>query len=298
MTQSDGPGEHSLRSRAQAGGPSRPSAPSSGAVAPSDHPWDQLNDPEPRDLVVVKLGGTTLAEQRGALQDVAAVAASRHVVLVHGGGRRLTEWLGRLGIRTRFQDGLRVTDDETMDVVLAVLRGVVNTELVAALGQMGAEAVGLSGVDGGLLIAERVPELGRVATVTGIRARVLYAILAAGNLPVIAPLALDEDGVICNVNADDAAAGLAQGLQASLVLLTDSDGVRGSDGARIARLDAREAEHLIATGVIAGGMVPKVRASLRALTWTGCSVIIADGGAPAPLSRALDDPAFGTRLRP
>jgi acetylglutamate kinase len=255
-------------------------------------------DPAPdRELVVVKLGGTTLADQRAVLEEVAAVAATRDVVLVHGGGRRLTEWLDRLGVESHFAEGLRVTDDAALEVALAVLRGVVNGELVAALQGSGADAVGISGIDGGLLITERAPELGRVATVTGARPAVLYALFAAGKVPVVAPLAMDQNGVICNVNADDVAAGLAGGLQARLVLLTDTDGVRDATGTRLASLDAAAAEKLIASGVISGGMVPKVRSSLRALSWSGAVAVIANGGAHAAISRALDDPGFGTRLR-
>jgi acetylglutamate kinase len=162
---------------------------------------------------------------------------------------------------------------------------------------MGADAVGISGIDGGLLIAERVPNLGRVATVTGARPAVLYALLAAGKVPVVAPLAMDEAGVICNVNADDVAAGLAGGLQARLVLLTDADGVCDAKGNRVPLLDAEGVEKLIAEGVITGGMVPKVRSSLRALSWPGAEAVIVDGSAHAAISRALDDPSFGTRMR-
>lgn len=253
--------------------------------------------PPARELLVVKLGGTTLAEGRSVLEEAAAVAATRDVVLVHGGGKRLSEWLERLGVESHFADGLRVTDDAALEVALAVLRGVVNGELVAALQGMGADAVGISGIDGGLLIAERVPDLGRVATVTGARPGVLYALWAAGKVPVVAPLALDQSGVTCNVNADDVAAGLAGGLQARLVLLTDTDGVRDAKGRRVPLLDAAAAEKLIESGVISGGMVPKVRSSLRALSWSGAEAVIVDGAAHAAISRALDDPSFGTRLR-
>lgn len=253
--------------------------------------------PAARELLVIKLGGTTLAEQRSVLEEAAAVAATRDVVLVHGGGKRLSGWLERLGVESHFADGLRVTDDATLEVALAVLRGVVNAELVAALQGMGADAVGISGIDGGLLVSERVPDLGRVATVTGARPAVLYALWAAGKVPVVAPLAMDQDGVICNVNADDVAAGLAGGLQARLVMLTDTDGVRDAGGRRVPMLDAGGAEELIATGVISGGMVPKVRSSLQALSWSGAEAVIVDGAAHAAISRALDDPSFGTRLR-
>jgi acetylglutamate kinase len=250
------------------------------------------------EIVVVKLGGTTLADQRQVLREVAQVALDRPVVLVHGGGKRMTEWLDRLGVPTRFEHGLRVTDPAALEVAAAVLRGVVNSELVAALRDVGCDAVGLSGIDGGLLIGQRVPDVGLVATVTGVRRDLLDSLLVAGQVPVVAPLARDEEGVVCNVNADDAAAGIAAGLGArQLVLMTDVDGVRDAEGRKLDSISADEAEALIADGTVKGGMVPKVRAALAALAWDGAEAIIADSAAENALHRALDDPTFGTRVR-
>ena len=127
--------------------------------------------------------------------------------------------------------------------------------------------------------------------------RPLVAVLVGGQVPVVAPLARDEQGVVCNVNADDVAAGIAAGLGArQLILLTDVDGVRDADGRRLDTLTVGEAEALIASGVIAGGMVPKVRAALGALAWDEAEAVIADSSAPEALERALADPAFGTRI--
>jgi acetylglutamate kinase len=249
------------------------------------------------EILVVKLGGTTIEDQRHVLDEVAVVARRRPVVLVHGGGKRITEWLDRLGVASRFEAGLRVTDAAALEVAAAVLRGVVNSELVSALRDLRVDAVGLSGVDGGLLIAERVPNLGLVAHVVGLRRDLLDAILVGGQVPVVAPLARDETGVVCNVNADDAAAGIAAGLGArQLVLLTDVDGIRDARGTRLDTVSADEAETLIERGVIGGGMVPKVRAALAALTWNGSEAVIADSSAPHALERALDDASFGTRI--
>jgi acetylglutamate kinase len=249
------------------------------------------------DILVVKLGGSTIADQAQVLAEVAALARRRPIVLVHGGGRRISEWLERLGVPSRFEGGLRVTDAQSLEVAAAVLRGVVNSELVAGLRDLGVDAVGLSGVDGGLLIAERVPGMGLVAHVVGLRRDLLDAVLVGGQVPVLAPLARDEQGIVCNVNADDVAAGIAAGLGArQLILLTDVDGVRHADGRRLDSLTAGEAEALIASGVIAGGMVPKVRAALGALAWDEAEAVIADSSAPHALERALTDPSFGTRL--
>jgi acetylglutamate kinase len=174
----------------------------------------------------------------------------------------------------------------------------VNSELVAALRDVGCDAVGLSGVDGGLLIGERVPDVGLVATVTGVRRDLLDSLLVAGQVPVVAPLARDAEGVVCNVNADDAAAGIAAGLGArQLVLMTDVDGVRDGSGHKLDSISADEAESMIREGTVSGGMVPKVRAALAALAWDGAEAIIADSSADRALHRALDDPSFGTRVR-
>jgi acetylglutamate kinase len=209
----------------------------------------------------------------------------------------MTDWLERLGVPTRFENGLRITDPEALEVAAAVLRGVVNSELVAALRGLGCDAVGLSGVDGGLLIGERLPNVGLVATVVGVHRELLDSLLVAGQVPVVAPLARDGDGIVCNVNADDAAAGLAAGLGArQLVLMTDVDGVRDANGERLDALTPEQAEALIADGTIAGGMVPKVRAALAALAWEDTEAIIADSAAPNALVRALEDPSFGTRV--
>ena len=254
----------------------------------------------PADMVVVKLGGTTIAEQEDTLEEVAALSASRRMLIVHGGGRRLTDWLERLGIETGFSHGLRVTDDQSLEVAAAVLGGLVNAELVAELRRLGADAVGLTGVDGGLLKGDRLPNLGRVARVSEVRTALVETLLAQAFLPVVAPLALDGEGVICNVNADEAAAGLARSLNARLILLTDIEGVRDASGRPLANLDARDAERLIGEGVIHGGMVPKVRSALAVVRSAGSSadreVIIADGRQPAALTRALEDPTFGTRI--
>lgn len=245
---------------------------------------------------VVKLGGETLAEQHATLEGLAEAAQRRRLVVVHGGGKRLSGWLDRLGVQSRFEDGRRVTDDEALSVAVAVLRGLVNAELVASLGRLGCPAVGISGADGGLIRAERVAALGRVGRVTGAQPAVLAELLRAGFVPVVAPIALDEQGDLCNVNADEVAAGLAAALGGRLVLLSDTDGVRDRDGARIPQLDQATADELIAGGVITGGMIPKVRGALAVVAAGGREVVIADGRSADALERALGDGSFGTRV--
>ena len=217
------------------------------------------------DTVVVKLGGTTLAQEQVTLAELAALHTERPVVIVHGGGKRLSAWLERLGVESHFSGGLRVTDDDALEVALGVLGGVVNGELVAALRGLGADAVGMRGLDGGTLSGERAHRLGRVVANPRADPGLLATLLRAEHLPVVSPLGLDADGIICNVNADDAAAAIVAALGGQLILMTDTDGVRGSDGERIDELTATVAARLIDTDVIAGGMVPKVRSALRAL---------------------------------
>jgi acetylglutamate kinase len=254
------------------------------------------------EVLVVKLGGTTIAEQAGVLAEIAAVAHERPVVVVHGGGKRLTEWLDRLGVATRFERGRRVTDDASLEVASAVLGGLVNGELVAALRGVGADAIGLTGADGDLLRGDRIPELGRVVRVSHVNRDLLDALLVAGRVPVVAPLARDEAGVVCNVNADEAAATIAADLRArQTVLLTDVPAVLDARDQPIAVLDPEDARSLIANGTIAGGMVPKVEAALAAFGASppdDAEVVIADGRAPDALDRALSESGFGTRIRP
>ena len=251
-----------------------------------------------RSPVVVKLGGTTIAEQEDVLREIVAERRVRPVVIVHGGGKRLTQWLARLGVTSRFEDGRRITDEATLEVFLAVIGGLVNAELTAALRDLDADAVGVHGIDGGLIRGPRAAGLGRVIAEPTAEASLLETLLHAGRLPVLAPMGLDTEGHICNVNADDAAAAVSAALGGELVLLTDTDGVRGADGQRILELTPDDAGRLIEDGVIDGGMVPKVRSALRALGPGSRAerAIIADGRVAQALHRALHE-GSGTGFR-
>jgi acetylglutamate kinase len=241
------------------------------------------------DTVVVKLGGTTIVEEQAVLGEIAIEQRERPVIVVHGGGKRLTVWLDRLGVKSHFDDGLRVTDEPALEVAVAVLGGLVNAELVTALRGLDADAVGVRGVDGGLISGPRSKRLGRVIAEPRTDAALLGTLLDGGRLPVVAPMGIDDDGLLCNVNADDAAASISAAVGGELLLLTDTDGVRGADGERIEELSPGAAEQLIASGVIAGGMVPKVRSALRALGPGSQAerAVIADGRSAAALHDAL-----------
>jgi acetylglutamate kinase len=239
--------------------------------------------------LVIKLGGSTLENQRDALEDIVWLRGlGARPVLVHGGGPEINEWLGRLGIPSRFEGGLRVTDGETLDVVRMVLVGKVNGELVRLVSALGGRAIGLSGLDGTLLRARRLdPALGYVGSVTEVTPGPVEVLSAAGYIPIISPIALGEDGEMLNVNADDAAADLARGLRAKkLLYLSDVPGILDRQGALLSVLSVEAVEALLAEGTIRGGMVPKARACLRALETTG-RVHIVDGREPHVLIREL-----------
>jgi acetylglutamate kinase len=242
--------------------------------------------------VTVKLGG--IAGEHAASVEVVARAAPRDTVVVHGGGNEVARWGARLGIEQREHDGLRVTDPETLEVVVAVLGGLVNTRLVAALAGVGRAAVGLTGLDGGLLrLRRREVALGEVGEVVAVDPRVLDALLAAGQLPVVAPLGMDG-GSLLNVNADEAGGAIAAARGGLLLLCTDVAGVL-RDGARVGRLDAAGAEAMLADGTASAGMRPKLRAALVAAR-AGCTVRIVDGRDAAGLAEALSGGDVGTEV--
>lgn len=253
------------------------------------------------DIVVVKIGGSTLGSHDTTLTDVVALQRRGLLPLVvHGGGATLTDWLQRQGLPTRFQRGLRVTDTETLRVAVAVLAGLVNKELVAALQALGGRALGLSGADGALLRARPLDEaLGYVGEVTQVDSEPLLDFMADGFIPVIAPIALWWEGEaprrqLLNVNADSAAGAIAAALAARwLIFLTDVPGIRGCDGGLIGRLSAADAQALTEGGVIEGGMLPKVEACLRAHL-AGCTSVVVDGRQEHALLGTIDGQPLGT----
>jgi acetylglutamate kinase len=250
--------------------------------------------------VVIKLGGSTLDDVQDALEDIVLLhSLGARPVLVHGGGSQISAWLERLGMPTTFIRGLRVTDADTLEVVRMVLVGKVNGELVQAMARLGGRAVGFSGIDGPILRARQLsPELGFVGTVIEVDPQPVLALAEAAYIPIIAPLALGQDGETLNVNADDAAADLARGLAATkLLYLSDVPGILGKDGELLSTLSGAEIPHLIADGTITRGMIPKAEACLRALD-TVQRVHIIDGREPHVLLRELyTDRGAGTMIQ-
>ena len=253
------------------------------------------------DILVAKIGGSTLGSHDTTLEDLVALQGrGLRPVVVHGGGARISEWLSLHNVSTRFERGLRVTDKEALAVVVGVLAGLVNKELVASLWALGGRAVGLSGVDGGLLRARLLEErLGFVGDIIEVDTRPLLRLLEEGFIPVVAPIALQWEGErllgqLLNTNADTAAGAVAEALGARwLVFLTDVPGVRSAEGETVSRLSAEEAARLMGSGVIEGGMIPKVEACLRAAR-AGSVSVVADGRREHALLSVVGGEAIGT----
>ena len=254
-------------------------------------------------VIVIKLGGaaSASADMEPVLQDVVLLRfVGMRPVLVHGGGPEISAWQERVGIEPRFVNGLRVTDAPTMEIAKMVLTGKVGPDMVARIHGLGGSAIGLSGEDGPtLLVRPRAEEsgedLGYVGDVAQVNAEPIEAILDQGRIPVIASIGLGYDGKAYNVNADTVAAEVAVALRATkLILLTDVDGVRDADGALISELDAARADRLIGSGVITDGMIPKVRAALRALDGGSATHIIDGRVAHSLLLELLTERGVGT----
>ena len=249
-------------------------------------------------VIVVKIGGSTLGNHDTTLEDLVELQRQgKSLVVVHGGAKVTTEWLARLDIPTSFVNGLRVTDAETLKVVAAALGGLVNKELVVAIQALGGKAVGLSGCDGNLLCAGvKSPEMGYVGEIVAVDPTLLKLLLNAGYMPVIAPVSFGSvEGrvTLLNVNGDTAAGEIAAALAAErLIFLTDVDGIHNGSKQMVCRMNSTEAKDLLASGAASGGMIPKIEASLRALT-AAKVVRILDGRA----SHALRDTIAGQARR-
>ena len=256
-------------------------------------------------ITVVKIGGSTLGSHDTSLDDIAALhGEGRRIVVVHGGGATISEWLDRHGVESRFVRGLRVTDESALDVVVAVLAGVVNKHLVAELGSRGARAIGLSGADGAILRAQRYDaELGYVGEVAHVDPKPMLKIVDAGSICVMAPIAVERDrdsvaAQLLNVNADTAAGEMAAALAAEqLVFLSDVPGVLDERGELRPELTAAEANELLAGESITGGMIPKLQAAVRAAS-AGVSTFVADGRRAGALRKLIGESegAVATRI--
>ena len=244
-----------------------------------------------RKIIVVKYGGSAMSNeelQRNVIQDVTLLKlVGFKPIIVHGGGKAISKWVGKVGKEAKFVNGLRVTDEETMEIAEMVL-GRVNKNLVTMVEELGVKAVGISGKDGGLLKVNKKyadgQDIGYVGEINKVDPKVLYDLLEKDFLPIVAPVGLDDDFNTYNINADDAACAVARAVGADkLVFLTDIEGLYkdiNDKSSFISRLSAGQAEELINSGVIGGGMLPKLNNCTAAIRNGVNRVHILDGRVP------------------
>lgn len=258
-------------------------------------------------IVVVKYGGNAMINgelKEAVMRDLTLL---RHigikVVLIHGGGPEISQMLSRLGMQSRFVNGLRYTDKESAEVVQMVLAGKVNKDLVADLQRCGANAVGLCGIDGGIFKARQfAPELGYVGEAQSVNVAPILFALNNGYIPVIATVASGENGEIFNINADSAAAKLAEALKVeNLILMTDIKGLLRDvkdENSLISEVHSSEFDELVKSGIISGGMIPKTQCCVECVRQGVAQAIIIDGRIKhAILIELLTDKGVGTRFR-
>ncbi|GGF91284.1 acetylglutamate kinase [Paenibacillus abyssi] len=254
---------------------------------------------------VMKCGGSTLAALPASFfEDLRALQEQGvRPVIVHGGGPAISETLTKLGIESEFVNGLRKTSDEVLDVVEMVLAGRINKEIVRKIGQSGAKAIGLSGVDGQLIQAKPVAnsaEIGFVGEVTDVNAEVIEGVMGMGYIPVIAPIGIDAGGQRYNINADTAAGAVASHLGVErMIVVTDVPGIlKEVDGVKqvLPTVTVAQIDQMIESGEIYGGMIPKVRAAVQCIQGRVQEVVIVSGEEPGVLSKAVKEGGIGTRI--
>jgi acetylglutamate kinase len=263
---------------------------------------DNIFDMNTKRTIVIKIGGSTLESNDTTLSDIVSLQDSgNEIVVVHGGGPLISDWMKRQGLLPRFIKGLRVTDSASLEIAVAVLAGLINKQLVSTIASLGGRAIGLSGVDGNMLQGQiSNPDLGFVGRITKVDPNPILGILQAGYIPMIAPVAIAETeqagSFLLNINGDIAAGHLAWALKADeLIFLTDVAGVLDSSGRLISRLTAREARGLITAGIAHGGMIPKLESCIVAIERVPKARIL-DGRHPGTLIKALNNDTLGTQI--
>lgn len=236
------------------------------------------------EIIVIKVGGSVLQQLHPSFYSTCKSLIEKNLfpVVVHGGGNEITEWMKRMGKEPQFIQGRRVTDKESLKIVTSVLGGEINKRFVSVFMQSEVQAIGLSGIDLQLFSVEPIhPSLGYVGKVIDVNCYPITCLLQQGWVPVIASLGVDQNGQAFNVNADDAAAALAQAIGAkTLLLVSDVDGVLDENGNVLSKISSKEVQHLIDTGTITAGMIPKVRSGLDGLKGSVDEVIILNGTKP------------------
>jgi acetylglutamate kinase len=255
-------------------------------------------------IIVVKIGGSTLGSHDTTIEDIVYLQKNGFkLIIVHGGGKVITDWLSKQGIKAEFVRGERVTDKATLEVATAVLSGLVNKELVASIIARGGKAVGISGVDGALIQSKvKNPEMGFVGTIDKVDAGLLTVLANSGFIPVISTVGLNVSGNenepgMLNINADAVAGEIAAIIGAEkLVFLTDVDGIHDNSGNVLAYLTLTEAENLISAGTASGGMIPKIKACIKAVRGKTATCII-DGRQPHVLLDDINGHSTGTVIK-
>ena len=255
-------------------------------------------------IIVIKYGGNAMINEElkdSVMRDIVLLSLiGVKVVLVHGGGPEITDMLKKIGKESKFVDGLRVTDRETVDIVQMVLAGKINKSLVNLIENKGGRAIGLSGVDGHMIQAKVKDErLGFVGDITHVDEQPIFDVIDKGYIPVVSTVGCDDEGNIYNINADTAAAKIAGELHAeSLISMTDISGIlkdKNDPSTLIPKITVAEAPGLIENGIISGGMLPKVECCVNAISWGVRQVFIIDGTIPhAILIETLTDEGIGT----
>ena len=255
-------------------------------------------------IIVVKIGGSTLGQHDTTLEDLVTLQKKRvPVVVVHGGGNAVTDWLTRLHISTHFVHGLRVTDEDTLKVVTAVLAGMINKELVSEICRLGGKAVGISGVDGAMALGKNNNrELGLTAEEVTVNDRLLRVLLNSGYMPVVAPVCMNitlkgnEDTNLLNVNGDTIAAQIAAALKArKLIFLTDVPGIYDESKQVVSHIDVSKARDMIESGTASGGMIAKLEAGMIAAHKVSLTRII-DGRVSHALLDEIEGKGKGTTI--
>ena len=255
--------------------------------------------------IVIKIGGAAFGKRDPILEDIVALQKKgKSLVVIHGGGNIVTEWLKKLGIETKFVRGERITDRPALDVVAAVLAGLANKQIIATINNLGGRAVGISGVDGAM-VQSRIanPELGYVAQTVKVDPTVINVLLQAGFIPVISPITdftfdrPSDAPLMLNINGDPMAGEIAAALDAEkLIFLTDVTGVLDKDGKLLAVINLKQAKELIDSGTASGGMIPKLNACLIAAAHKTITCIV-DGRQPHALINAIESDQAGTIIR-
>ncbi|WP_377889039.1 acetylglutamate kinase [Alkalihalobacillus sp. R86527] len=252
---------------------------------------------------VIKCGGSVLKQLPNEFyHDIVKLKKEYniHPVIVHGGGPEISEMLEKASIETQFADGLRVTTDEMVDIVEMVLSGKINKRIVKKIYQAGGNAVGVSGVDGAMFTCEVTDRaLGRVGSIKNVDADLITQLSESGYIPIVSPISMDENGETLNINGDEAASAVAKALEAEICLVSDIPGIYEIvDGKQVVfpLLNEEKITRLIDNGVIFGGMIPKVKGALSALSEQVRSVIILDGRETKALRKAVEHGQIGTRI--